>query len=352
MYLEAEVGQYVLKNVGSLTGLETSLETITDRNGSIVVRAGERITPEKIELLKSNGVNRIWVKVEEVLPPLVDVRKIDEAKEQIQQVFDTVATKLRIETEQVWRVSQTVLNDIVRNYGDKISLVFLVQQTDEDYTYTHEVHVSMISSLVGLEMGLKLEELSHLAFSAMIHDVGKALVPKEILLASRKLTPEEFEIMKKHVAFGERICRQSGLNDERVISSVRDHHEKLDGSGYLSGLSDRQISLFARIVSVVDIYDALVSNRSYKPSWTPYKAMTEIIRLASLNKLDAKVVKSMVSLLGLYPIGTTVVLNEGTKAIVVGVNRRNPLRPIVQIENGETIDLTEEKNLRVVSVLE
>lgn len=75
MYLEAEVGQCVLKNVDSLTGLEISLETITDRNGSIVVRAGEKITPEKIEFLKNNGVNKIWVKVEEVLPPLVDVKK-------------------------------------------------------------------------------------------------------------------------------------------------------------------------------------------------------------------------------------------------------------------------------------
>jgi HD-GYP domain-containing protein (c-di-GMP phosphodiesterase class II) len=350
--LELEAAQAVLKGVESLAGVEISLETVRNPDGTVLIKAGDRVTPDKIEQLQKNGLNRIWVKVEEAVPPLVEPRKIQQAKQEIQQVFKSAVEKFKIESEQVWRVSQTVLNDIIKNYGEKISLVFLVQQTDEDYTYTHEVHVSMISSLVGTELGLRLEELSHLAFASMIHDVGKVLVPREILLAARKLTSEEFEVMKKHVAFGERICRKSGLSDERVISAVRDHHEKLDGSGYLAGLTNEQISLFARIVSVVDIYDALISNRSYKPSWTPYKVMTEVIKLASLNKLDPRVVQALVSVLGLYPIGTTVVLSDGRKAVVVGVNRRNPLRPVLRIESGETIDLSMEADLRIVSVIE
>lgn len=350
--MEVETNNCILKSIESLTGVEISMETVRNSDGAILIKAGDRLTADKIEILKSNGMHRIWVKIEEALPPLVDVKKIDEAKREVEKVFKAAVERYRIESEQVWKVSQTVLEDVLKNYGEKLSLVFLIQQTDEDYTYTHEVHVSMLSALVGLEMGLKLEELSHLAFAAMIHDVGKVLVPKEILLAPRKLTPEEFEVMKKHVAFGGKICRQSGLNDERVLSSVRDHHEKLDGSGYLAGLIGQQISLFARIVGVVDIYDALVSNRSYKPSWTPYKAMSEVIKLASLNKLDPKVVQALVSVLGLYPIGTTVVLNNGKKAIVAGVNRKNPLRPILRTEDGETLDLTEVKDLRVVSVIE
>ncbi len=350
--MKIEASQIILKSVESLTGMEVSLETIKGPDGRVLIEAGNSITPDKVESLKLNGIERIWVKVNEFLPPVIDVRKIETVKEEIKQVFTSAVEKFKIEREQVWELSQTILSDVLKNYGDKLSLVFLAQQTDEDYTYTHEVHVSMISSLIGLELGLKLGTLSHLAFSAMIHDVGKVLVPREILLAPRRLTPEEFEIMKKHVVFGERICRKSGLNDENVLSAVRDHHEKLDGSGYLTGLRDQQISLFARIVSVVDIYDALVSSRSYKPSWTPYKAMAELIKLASLGKLDSKVVQVMISILGLYPIGTTIVLNSGHRAIVVGVNRNNPLKPIVQTEQGEVIDLVEEKDLRVISVIE
>ncbi|WP_448535107.1 HD-GYP domain-containing protein [Pseudothermotoga sp.] len=350
--MELEAAQAVLKDVESLAGVEISLETVRNPDGTVLIKAGDRITPDKITQLQKNGLNKIWVKVEEAVPPLVEPQKIEQAKQEIQRVFKSAVEKFKIESEQVWRVSQTVLSDIMKNYGEKISLVFLVQQTDEDYTYTHEVHVSMISSLIGMELGLRLEQLSHLAFAAMIHDVGKVLVAKEILLAPRKLSPEEFEVMKKHVAFGERICRKSGLNDERVISAVRDHHEKLDGSGYLAGLTNEQIGLFARIVSVVDIYDALISNRSYKPSWTPYKAMAEVIKLASLNKLDPKVVQALVSVLGLYPIGTTVVLSDGRKAVVAGVNRKNPLRPILRIESGEAVDLSREKDLRIVSVIE
>ncbi|MCX7812887.1 MAG: HD domain-containing protein [Pseudothermotoga sp.] len=350
--MKIEASQIILKSVEALTGVEVSLETIKGPDGRILIDAGNNITPDKIEILKLNGIDRIWVKVNEFLPPVVDPQKIETAKEEIKRVFISAVEKFKIDSEQVWRASQTILSDVLKSYGDKLSLVFLVQQTDEEYTYTHEVHVSMISTLIGLEMGLKLESLSHLAFSSMIHDVGKVLVPREILLAPRRLTPEEFEIMKKHVMFGERICRKSGLSDENVLSSVRDHHEKIDGSGYLAGLRDQQISLFARIVSVVDIYDALVSSRSYKPSWTPYKAISELVKLASLGKLDPKVVQTMISILGLYPIGTTVMLSNGHKSIVVGVNRNNPLRPIVQTEYGEIIDLTEVRDLKVASVIE
>ncbi len=351
--VESGHAQIVWKKVDTLVPGDVSFETIRgQQDGRIIVKAGQVLTTEDISRLIENKVNYLLVKIGVVNPPIVEPEKVEKAKEEIRNIFTKVVEDMKIDTEGVHELSSQILSDIVNNYSDKMSLVFLLMENDEDYTYIHEVHVGMISSLTGLSLNLKLSELSDLCFSAMIHDVGKVLLPRSVLYAPRRLSPEEFELVKKHVLYGEQLCKASGIKNSLVLSGVRDHHEKLDGTGYLAGLKGSEITSFAKIISVADIYDALISQRSYKPAWSPYKAVSELINLASVGKLDRNVINAFVSVIGLYPVGTTVVLNNGMKATVIGNTRKILTRPIVRLESGIQVDLSEEKTLNIVQVLD
>ncbi|MEJ5229588.1 MAG: HD-GYP domain-containing protein [Pseudothermotoga sp.] len=347
------IGQLVWKKTDTLLAGDIAMETVRlSENQPPVVRMGQSLTREIIEKLIENNVRYLWVQIPPITPPVVNPQKVEELKQEIKGIFTDAVQKMKVNKKEIQDLSNQIVNDVVRNFGDKISLIFLIQQSDEEYTYVHEVHVGMISSLVGLELGMSVNQLSRLAFSAMIHDIGKILVPKEILYAPRRLSEKEFDMVKKHVEFGGRICRNSGIEDQDLLSGVTDHHEKLDGTGYLKGLTDQEISIFAKIIAIADIYDALISNRSYKSSWSPYKAISELIKLASFGKIDKKAVQAFVSVVGLYPVGTTVILSSGEKGTVVGNTINRATQPIVRLENGDHVDLAQEKNLTVVQVLD
>lgn len=347
------MGQIIWKKVDSLIPGDTAMETVQIAgNQSPLVRLGQSLTKEIIEKLKTNGVKYLWVQISPVTPPVVSPQKVEKLKEEMKDIFHNAAEKMQVNKREIRDLSSEIVNDIVKNYSDKISLIFLIQQSDEEYTYVHEVHVGMISSLIGLEFGMKINELSRLAFSSIIHDIGKVLVPKEVLYAPRKLTEKEFELVKKHVEYGSKICENSNVDDPKIISGVRDHHEKLDGTGYLRGLTKDQLEVEAKIIAIADIYDALISNRSYKSSWSPYKAISELIKMASFGKLDRELVQAFVSIVGLYPVGTTVLLNSGEKAVVVGNTKGHATQPIVRLDNGEHIDLAETKKLTITQVLD
>ncbi len=346
-------GQIVWKKVDSLVPGDTSMETVRTRNDQPpLVHLGQVVTQEVIETLKANDVKYLWVQISQITPPVVNPQKIEKLKEEMKDIFQSAVEKMQVNKNEIRNLSSEIVNDIVKNYSDKISLIFLIQQNDEEYTYIHEIHVGMISVLIGVEIGMKINDLSRLAFSSIIHDIGKIMVPKEVLYAPRKLTEKEFEMVKKHVEYGAKICEKSNVEDPRIISGVRDHHEKLDGTGYLRGLTKDQLGLEPRIIAIADVYDALIANRSYKPSWSPYKVVSELVKMASFNKLDKELVQAFVSVVGLYPVGTTVLLSNGEKAIVTGNTMGHKTQPIVRVASGEYIDLAEEKKLSIVQVLD
>lgn len=346
-------GQLIWKVVDSLLPGDICMETIKlSKEQPPVIKMGETLDSEKIEILKKSNVRYLWVKIPPVIPPVIESQKIDKIKEDIKDIFKTAGEKMTINKKNIENLSQEIVNNVVKNFSDKISLIFLIQENDEEYTYVHEVHVGIISSLVAMEMGLKISDIARLTFSAIIHDVGKIMVPKDILYAPRRLTQNEFEVVKRHVEFGERICKLSKVEDEFVLSGVRDHHEKLDGTGYLRGLKSDSISLPARIIAAADIYDALISNRSYKAPWSPYKAISELIRMASVGKIDKKVLSAFISIMGLYPIGTTVLLSNNEKAVVVANTKNHITRPVVRLQDGSVVDTSKEKDLRVIQVLD
>ncbi len=196
----------------------------------------------------------------------------------------------------VKELAQKIVSSIVE---DKDTVFYLLSLRDYDYyTYTHSVNVSVISIGLGRIIGLTQNELEKLGIGLLMHDIGKSLIPIEILNKPGRLTDDEFEIMKGHVLKGSEILKEHEDISEESFLPLLQHHEKLSGKGYPFGLTKNQISLYGKISSIVDCYDALTTKRVYKPALTPFEALSIIKKEVTLGNFDEDIYKLLVKMFG------------------------------------------------------
>lgn len=203
--------------------------------------------------------------------------------------------------------------------------------------------------LLGKWLGLKSSQIDDLIKAAILHDIGKVKIPEKILNKKGKLSDEEFEIMKKHPVHSYEIALDSQKLSFDILKAILLHHEKENGSGYPLMVRGDKIPLYAKIIGICDVYDALTSERVYKGRMSPFDAF-KIIELDGYELFDVKVMLTFLQNISNYYIGTDVVLNNGDIGQVVYINPRNISYPIVKI-GSEYIDLLSTKELKIVSLL-
>jgi HD-GYP domain-containing protein (c-di-GMP phosphodiesterase class II) len=209
----------------------------------------------------------------------------------------------------------------------------------------------IISSLLAVENGIIDDMLLNISISALLHDIGKTQVPKEIMNAPRPLNEEEMNTMRNHVLFGKELALKNNIKEIAIVSGIYEHHERVDGRGYLEGKTHDEISDFGKIIAIADVYDALTSVRSYKGPWTPYKTISFILTNVE-KQFDGTFAQGLINAFGIYPAGTRVQLSNGKFGTVVASNRNNKIRPLIKIDHDDVVDLSEEKSLRIVKVLD
>jgi len=228
----------------------------------------------------------------------------------------------------------------------------------DEYTYTHCINVAILAVILGKKLGYSREKLEMLGIAGIFHDVGKAVVPENILNKPAKLTDAEMNVMRTHPLRGYRILRDQPGMPAEVLRGCLEHHEKFDGTGYPRGLKGDEISDFSRLLSVVDVYDALTSRRVYKEPMPPSKVLSLMYQWR-VSDYHPNVVEEFIKSLGVYPVGSFVKLNNGTCAVVVDHNPLDPLRPTVRVAYDwsmrgvplTTLDLTETPDVIITDVI-
>lgn len=219
----------------------------------------------------------------------------------------------------------------------------------DKYTYMHSINVSLLSYAIGTVMKYTGEKLRHLVIGALLHDIGKLTVPVSIINKPMALSDEEYHIMQTHPTRG--VQRSSDFFLPRsVLTAILEHHERWNGSGYPYGLCKNAIHPYSQIVAVADVFDALITDRPYRPGIPPYHAIEMLLKGSGTN-FSPDVITAFLDMIQIYPENSLVTLNSGESGIVIEYSLPHPTRPIIRIlydssgrpvEREQVIDLNQD----------
>lgn len=334
---------------------------VRDTAGNVIYKKNTEINEEIISNLKKLGIFNIPVNSLKVTPKIsqeaqkhsvISKKVIDLNYDKIKDLFKNLEDNdYKIDIDAVIDISSSIKNEIENNYSDVLFVPLKKLKTFDEYLYAHSLNVMIISSLLAVENKIIGDELLDVSISSLLHDIGKTMVPIEILNAPRALNEEELNVVRNHVLYGKKIAINSNIKDKNIIGGIYEHHERVDGNGYLEKKKGDEITKFGKIISIADVYDALTSVRSYKGPWSPYKTISFILTNVG-KQFDGEYAQGIINAFGIYPAGTRVQLNNGQFGTVIASNRSNKIRPIIKIDHGDVLDLSKEKKLRIVKVLD
>ena len=323
-------------------------KNIYTADGRVLLRAGVKLTHSHLEKIKTLKIFSLYIidkystaEIEDVIKPELRQKSISVIKEvfsDIERISSVHKFEKRMLSEyshkeqqyfkSINQIAEELLENVLSNKNILLSLVDIKNM--DNYTYSHCVNVAIISIIIGISLNLNKKNLIHLCMGALIHDIGKILIPHEILQKPGKLTPEEFEVIKNHPKLGYDFLSKFYSLSSHTKLIVLQHHERFDGLGYPDSISGHEISYLARIVSIADVYDALTSDRPYKRAMCPNDALEYIMSNAG-TLFDYNIVNVFCKIIIPFPAGTIVSLSNGDIGIVEKTLPNFPLRPIVKI---------------------
>ena len=348
-------------------------QTIADRADRVLIARGTQLDEYLIESMRKMGITGVYIRTgviedkdSEEQPVItaqvqqkIDKRQVkDRAKVHLSEsVKKRVAEGIQYlyqdtESSNFMDVTRSITNDLVKaiDDNDAIAVDISALKVSDEYTFKHSVDVATMAMIVSRQYGFNDEQVQQIGVSGLLHDIGKSKIPTEVLNKAQKLTDEEFALIKKHSLLGYEILKDKPELSNAVKMGVLQHHEKINGSGYPMGVTEEQIHIFAKIIAVTDIYDALVTERPYKKAFTPRNAVEMI--MAMTGELDLQVMQSFLESVILYPVGTNVDLSNGEKARVVANNPKFVLRPIVVgLNSGRVYELSTDLNCANIIIL-
>ena len=330
--------------------------TIWNEAGHPLLQKDVVVSARIIERLKQLNIQYIYIndaiskniEVEETVSPSLRSKTVNNIKKSFQDVCNANPNQVTYILDQQSKVIGNMVDDLLSTIlgSEEVLTVLTDAYLYDEYLYQHSFQVTLYSISIAKEMGYSIDDLRLIGIGAMLHDIGKLLIPKEILTKNAALTEDEYKVMKEHTRYGFDLLRNLHSISLLVAHCAFQHHERLDGSGYPRGIVDFEIHPFAKIIAVADVFDAMTTNRVYRKKLHPSEGI-KIIEAEAGTKFDFRVVEALRRSVVHYPNGTVLLLSNGTRAIVSRQNKLLPSRPFVRVfeQDGAILNATYEISL-------
>jgi HD-GYP domain-containing protein (c-di-GMP phosphodiesterase class II) len=343
-------------------------KSIFSDDGIVLLAEGVELTTSYIRRLHDHGIRYLYVqdpRLDDVwIPEPISEETRRKALNEIRNAFREFAQQPgRRKTSaspyiarSMRQVAQMIVDDLSRSEDAMIMLMNM--HTVDHYLYAHSLNVCIYATILGIAKGYSREELYTYCMGALLHDIGKTQISMDVLLKPGKLTKYEYEEMKRHAERGFYLLKDEPGIPLLAAHCALQHHERLDGTGYPRGLKGSEIHEYARLIGIVDSYDAMTSYRVYRDPVLPHVAV-ENLYAGSGTLYDTDMLQLFRDKVAIYPIGITVELRSGQIAVVVDINAKCAHRPVVRVltdEEGQPlkdpydIDLSKQLNITVSNI--
>jgi len=338
---------------------------VFNSRGEMLINRGAVLTARFIERLVRQGIPALYI-VDDFLPDVefedvVNNQTRVKAINRVRNLFNrTVNSKIiPDETNCLYDSIDEIKNKLLNNQSLMINLVDI--RSMDDYLFGHCVNVCVLSLAAAIHLGFNNASISILGMGALLHDVGKVMVSKDILNKPGKLTTDEYEVIKKHPSYGYEIIMNNLPHIRKLAAIIAlQHHERLCGDGYPKGLTGDKIHRFSQIVGMADVYDAMTADRVYRRGY-PSNEVYEMLSASGNYHFDYELVKAFLYNIAPYPVGSIVRLSSNEIGLVVKNQKKHPFHPQVKVmldsagkflEAPFEIDLSKNDELFIAKVLD
>lgn len=314
-----------------------------DTAGRLLLQEGTTLKKNyiaKIRKLRYNGVYisdrySSGVDVPEVVSPETRMEAVVAIREAYRRL-ESGLNNIEALQEKISRIVHSVVDEILEH--DEILINMVDLKMYDDYTFFHSTNVAVISAIIGIGLGMPRRDLYELAQGGLLHDLGKICIPDVILNKKEPLTDDEMQLIRTHPLQGYEIIKKKLDLSARSYVAILQHHEKVDGTGYPYGLTGERITLFGKILAIADVYDALTSDRPYRPGWPPSEALEYVLGNCGTH-FEKELVEVFHRKVSPYPAGSMVELNDGRRAIVERNHEGYGLRPQLRVVQEKGCDV-------------
>ena len=351
-----------LKAVVGLTPGVVTAEDVIDHRGNVIIKKNTTLDKFMIQKLTIAKITCINVKEpEDYQTTYFEKIKVSKTFKQFFDIYsrnffeykqlmeEFMMTRVMIDPEKLYKIVEDITAPFKHSKITILDMLAVLETAEADFLFTHSINVALICNYTAKWFKLDEDDKKAFVLCGFYYDVGKFLISKDILLKQGKLTDEEFAKIKSHTIIGHKILSSLDM-DERIKNAALMHHERMDGSGYPNGLKDEQIDKFAKIISILDSYEAMTSYRSYRAPLCPFTVI-EIFEKDGYGKYDTGSYMTFLERMVEEYIGKEVELNDGTICVVVLINKQKYSRPMVKSTDGKYIDLATQKNLSIKALV-